>query len=728
MKPNISIDACATIMAELDSRSYHRSLVQDANNVVQKLLQPMALPWTHKVVPVARNIPCDIDEMIDVLTADDGGHTPFSNGNFGFGQFETGRLRSGESTIRLANSSENFCVTTRRSTDPGIMQFCTATLPSTLPPYNSEDLRVIRSPPLAGMKAFQADDSFIRGETTLRCFEAIQALKKQRTTRARRFITSYEVSVKVNSSSSRSSLLKGPFDGNEPDNETLPPYVLEALLPLEIERGRRMAKGKAKLTAEELGTYDIRYGVSDAETDKNSKRIPVGRTRLVWTSKTPSEQPQRSPFMSLVTLKQLENGTYKRPRNILLRIKVDGEVFCGGKVTGEQEYSGKPNTDESNLQTSLKCDQLIQSIIDRKIERIRYPRILAPMIDCIPDSTGNIHVICTSPGTIMASAVSPVLKLARERYNSCCTVCWRSTKGGLPVKECTGCGLLAHAQCCLSPWECKVLSTPNNHETKKEVLKCNVCSYLGQEAVPIPGSVTDMIPIKKIKRRSRLPNKLKNPDFESLASEKSSDSSELVNEGIKCAICLLSGGVMSRISVEGEPYWVHEVCRIWTRSDGVSESITQNQFCALCGANGGSNDELRVGKDEQDEKMTKRRYSPHCLVKCAAAGCHIFVHPMCALVSSLTSQSVSESNQGHTKAIQPNSIREAKKKDIELCSQHTLTFASVSGKISGMRCTLPVPVFFCGIHNPAREQSFYGLYPGGKVVDKNKILRIPSSR
>ena len=71
-------------MAELDARSYQQSLVHDASNIAERILQPMSLPWTHKVAPVARNIPCDIDEMIDVFTADHGFHAPFDNGSFDF--------------------------------------------------------------------------------------------------------------------------------------------------------------------------------------------------------------------------------------------------------------------------------------------------------------------------------------------------------------------------------------------------------------------------------------------------------------------------------------------------------------------------------------------------------------------------------------------------------------------------------------------------------------------
>jgi len=74
-------------------------------------------------------------------------------------------------------------------------------------------------------------------------------------------------------------------------------------------------------------------------------------------------------------------------------------------------------------------------------------------------------------------------------------------------------------------------------------------------------------------------------------------------------------------------------------------------------------------------------------------------------------------------------IEKAKKNDIHLCSQYTLTFASVRGsKDPGVRCAISLPIIFCGIHNPAREKSFHGLYPGGKLMDIEKTLKVPSCK
>jgi hypothetical protein len=682
----------------------------------------MSLPWTHKVIPVARNIPCDIDEMIDVVTADDGFHTPFDNGNFGFGQYEIGRLRSGDSVIRLANSSDNFRAASRRSTDPGIVEFSSVLLPSTLPSYHHEGLLMGRSPLPVGSDEHHNDDRSIEGATMLQCFEAMQGLKRRKIEQARSCVSSFQISVKINSSSSRSSIFTNLSNKRKLEKDGTP-IVLEATLPPEVENGRRIGKTRAKAASEILGSYDIQHGQPPVQS--NWTRIPVGRTRLVWTSKQISDQPQRVSYTSLVTGQKLESGAEKRPRNVRVRIKVDGDV-C--------RATGHGNSDAGfDVQASLQSDQLIKNLLDGRSDRKNFSYFIPPLIECIPDSAGSIHVVCTSPGTILQPSISPVLKLANEKSNPCCTVCWRSTEGGSEVKECSTCGLLAHTECCLDPGEFRVLSTADD-QFRKEEWTCSVCCHYKKNDAGIRGE-TDlsqtMTTIKKSNRKSRPSSKLKDAQFESMKPQKIDHSTVVKNKEIKCAICSLSGGAMSRISVEGEKVWVHEVCRIWT-SDQIHSPNFRNQPCVLCGANGALPGSSCLGKEESMQYASQKSYPSRRVVKCAAAGCHISVHPMCALASSLTTRSIHEASHEKSKNGTLDNIGKAKQRDLELCSQYTLTFASIRGfahsvgKDPGARCAAFLPIIFCGIHNPAREQSFHGLYPGGKSMDIEQTLKIPS--
>lgn len=679
------------------------------------------------MVPVARNIPCDIDEMIDVVTADDGIHAPFDNGNFGFGQFEAGRRRSDDSVIRLANSSENFRAASRRSTDPGRIEFSTVALPSTLPSYHPESLSMTRSPLRFCFDEEHGDGGVTNGATILRCFEAIQGLKRRKTVQAQSCVTSYEVSVKVNSSSSRSSIFVTSPDKQKVDNDCTP-IVLEATLPIEVENGRKMSKTRAETESENLGSYDLRNGLPPLQSGNNSIRLSVGRTRLVWARKVLSDQ--RVSYTSLVTGQRLDNAAVKRPRNVQVRIRVDGDIFQSPNTASNWEMNA-----EINLQASLQCDQLVRNLLDGKSDKTKSPYFVPPLIECIPDSAGSIHVVCTSPGAILQSSISPILKLAGENSKPRCSVCWRSTEGGLEVRECAKCGLLAHIECCLDPGKLWVVSETNNKSGNEE-WTCSVCCHNGKNEAKNTGARTTpqkLQAIKKSKRITRPSSKLKDHHFESVKAQNIDHSTVVKNKEIECSICGLSGGAMSRIPVENENFWVHETCRIWTDAQRHSPD-SKNLSCVLCGSgfNGTLPADSRLRRGQPTQRASARSYSSHCVVKCAAPGCHLSVHPMCALASTLTSQSMIEASNKNSKDATLNDILKAKKRDEELCCQYTLTFASIYGlahsfgKDPGARCSTPLPIIFCGIHNPAREQSCHGLYPGGRLMDLDKTLNIPS--
>jgi hypothetical protein len=73
-------------------------------------------------------------------------------------------------------------------------------------------------------------------------------------------------------------------------------------------------------------------------------------------------------------------------------------------------------------------------------------------------------------------------------------------------------------------------------------------------------------------------------------------------------------------------------------------------------------------------------------------------------------------------------IDRVRKEDVDLCSQYTLTFASINGttnsygKDPGIQRKAMLPILFCGIHNPKRDDSFYGLYPGGEHLEDGALV------
>jgi hypothetical protein len=180
--------------------------------------------------------------------------------------------------------------------------------------------------------------------------------------------------------------------------------------------------------------------------------------------------------------------------------------------------------------------------------------------------------------------------------------------------------------------------------------------------------------------------------------------------------------------------WVHEVCRLWTA--GVSTSSNSNGQindnaigkgqCAACGRGDGKS--LYAAGSKRGRQC--RVLPSTAPVRCAAVGCHVAVHPMCALVTSLQCQSMKDRNDGGDGVKENDDLSGVRARDVDLCEQFTLTYVTVRGttdafgKDPGVNRTETLPVIFCGIHNPKREYSFYGLPPGGKHLD-DSTYRIP---
>jgi hypothetical protein len=117
---------------------------------------------------------------------------------------------------------------------------------------------------------------------------------------------------------------------------------------------------------------------------------------------------------------------------------------------------------------------------------------------------------------------------------------------------------------------------------------------------------------------------------------------------------------------------------------------------------------------------------------------------MCAIiVSKLRDESVDLESGGVIKTgeaggggnsamslVAEDSVDYAQTEDSQFCKEYSLTALNClsiegrMGKDPGDKCFNLLPVAFCGIHNPKREPSLYGMYPGGINLD-SKSMRIP---
>jgi len=116
------------------------------------------------------------------------------------------------------------------------------------------------------------------------------------------------------------------------------------------------------------------------------------------------------------------------------------------------------------------------------------------------------------------------------------------------------------------------------------------------------------------------------------------------------------------------------------------------------------------------------------LTRCAARGCFVAFHPMCALLATKVgdkggkAKSVRTRKTRHTE--QATEEKKSDEEDEKLCKEYTLQLVQLTrteGPMGGAAeedttTTTILPVAFCGIHNPSRADSCFGCLPGGAAI------------
>lgn len=688
-------------------------MLQDANAILEGFLFPMSFPYAHNVVPVVKNIPRDIDEMLAIQTIEDADHEVcnLANQNFdlGFLHKETEKSRKGR---------QRKSAVARRGDNPGVIELITTSSQPNIE-HGSQD-----SP----FFDYEDVDTNKKGDLSLKVFEQIQASKRQKLQVGLSRRKTMHVSVKVGCSSTRPSLFSKTKAGF--------PLLLPAFV--------------------------------DPQATSKHKRgmFLLGRNDTVWSEKHETMTAQKVKFTSRLTQEKIEGGMQKRAREVVVGIRVNGKLLRSedadaeyvSKITisrtqdlnsgnskrkrspedklilvhdtetieqavddvllvpSETQQQQEQQVLRATPQCSLNTDEFVDGILAESQTKKHYdpfgwtvkstsdqisPLLKAPRIDCLPSEDGMIRTICTETGKMERSSVSKILDTTGCKKRSLCTVCWseKSISGEEEVQECKRCGLVVHLRCCITQQK------PDQGD-----FLCNLCC----ESVAVKG--------------------LKTPSSNGTKSQDSTNmngtSSTMEPMPISCYCCPHWGGSMSKVDHNGQPAWVHDVCRRWGDS-----FVGGGGSCALCG---------------------KSMPNGTGLVKCAASGCSLQVHPMCALLlsklekvkfekqnqndgeTSKTGSVPSRASNGSrarnmTSSKTETSLEQLREKDRYLCRQFTLSYTkcyitadpspSAKDQASSSKEYI-LPVCFCGIHNPKRDRSLYGLYPGGYHVDES-VMRVP---
>jgi len=674
-----SIDSCAALLASVDKRAHSRALLQDANQVLEAIVLPMGFPWNHKLDPHARIIPRDIDELPAILTA--GADDQIR---------ERMQLKKGLQKSKKRPPGSRICV--QRSADPGVIELTSFSEP-TMPQ------RAAVQP----LQRNESDDDDVgkAGELSLRVFQEVQTRKRQRVDLQQSCKKTKLVSLRLGSTSSRSTIFELPHEGKLP-------LLLSAVLPSHVQDGRKTQSEEGKAMVDELGSYNCR----SLQSGKNSGRVFVGRTRLVWTEKDPFDLSQRT-YRSLLTGRKIDNWLHKRPREIKVSVRLNGFILTSARVlassrtaaslssTAEEQaasYSGRlvdealatalatasspslPLVVSNRLQCTLDHEKFLAAVLEKRksdcvgldsnlVRKIRRPfdtiifepehgtyyEVTPPKLDCFPTEEGMQRVVCSASGglgglgfladsTVDDNAAACFLDYASQK-DHLCSICWTdSSSDAMPDNEllqCSKCKTLVH-KACHGDYEARSAG-------RERSWKCNHCEA---------------------------------------GSQYRTDAA--------CEICQRTRGSMRKRS-SGK--WVHDVCRIWCDP---KIAPTTAQLCALC------------------SKTSKH------IIQCAGAGCQVSFHPMCAIFASQAAKLDRNANRKWT-TTNNNAMETTAIRDAFLCTQYRLSMidtcvAQATGTIPRAVSRL-FPVAFCGYHNPDREHDFCGLYPGGSYLAD--AMRIP---
>lgn len=206
---------------------------------------------------------------------------------------------------------------------------------------------------------------------------------------------------------------------------------------------------------------------------------------------------------------------------------------------------------------------------------------------------------------------------------------------------------------------------------------------------------------------------------------------------------------------DGYQRWTHEVCRIWCSSfvqdsngstsesefgnmdmdkniNSVLQDPIQDVVCSLCGM-GKVHNEGKINEEVlQVPTSPNERTSPSAigLIKCAATGCGVYFHPMCAIMYTKLSQEYCD----HLRKAGPKGSFQSKE-----CDNYTLDFVQIStgeqSTVANMdernedhhRQTYVLPVGFCGLHDQRRDADMYGMPPKDSEQFEmiSRLMKIP---
>lgn len=594
----------------------------------------------------------------------------------------------------------------------------------------------------------------------------------------------YKLSVRVEGVSSRSTLFSQPADSNDALQSEM---IATALLPPSVLLGKPIpSSSHSEVRAATLGSYDVQHPFMQG--NKKAKGH-TGRGRLIWSEPYFGSQGGVA-YRSTLSCQPIESSQgHKRPRQVRMGVYVDGALlqrdgkereffrkkalqinstFDGEAINVPHWSNATCTVDRKNYLSALlknpkrTPETKILGVMEDGEELVKYT---PPNLISLPCNEGSFRVVCLKPGTLPGINIHQMIAHAANRLrnldglsSSVCSVCWTGSivderlENQSAVFDCEDCALPAHLECCFDSgvfldephkkkWRCAVCM--EYYAEEKSYCDENIGPMLQSDSREMDGIVRSSVKESKPRRRSKIPDRYNADSFTTIVSSRgrkssppnvhsieapvshkvtqrgSSENVGYVRPSHKCSLCPHMGGAMSKFHSpkDDKKQWTHEICRIWCQPTGLFSPVFQVEtVCAICGLG-------NLGKLRSNESVVS-------LTKCAAKGCHVFFHPMCAtLVSRVPSSSENSLDTTSSPVEGKKNFRALNRTiDAELAAQYTFHYVSETD-IENKTRSLPheqvgriIPVSFCGWHNPGRELSLFGCPPITNVTTPSNCM------
>ena len=229
----------------------------------------------------------------------------------------------------------------------------------------------------------------------------------------------WKISIKAGGSSTRTRIFRAEGTCENEAGVLSRPMLRTAMLPTSVLSGQKVPVGVAAEfdRRESLGSYDVRANASATEKAASStevkRKIAIGRTRLVWTKKNEKAEGAskygKSTYTSIITGQKLETNAQKRPREVRVGVRLNGQLLMEQVVAPESSNEAKSPTSilkggRKAKQTDVVVDSasispLVPANDNRKAGEIKRA------VDAVCGTNVTQKGKVTSPGAASSSSI-----------------------------------------------------------------------------------------------------------------------------------------------------------------------------------------------------------------------------------------------------------------------------------------------------------------------------------